>query len=347
MQARFIAVNAALIDLNSSAASAYFTSTSWLSIRLDLLGALVAFSVTLIAVSAHHLLSPAWAALAMTYSFDFTNQLKQWVRVTTESESRMNSVERLKHYAEHVEQEAPAQRPETQPPASWPHEGSVEISQLVVSYKRGAPVLRGLDLSIRPLEKIGVAGRTGSGKSTLMLALLRLVEAEAGAILVDGVDIASLGLADLRGRVAIIPQDPVLFSASVRRNLDPFDHHSDGEIWDVLRLVHLRAYVETLPGRLEYEVAEGGDNFSVGQRQLVSGKPAGLSASDSSSYFYYYCYCYCYFFLFSFCFFFFFGILVLVVVLVVVVLLLFCYYYCYSDSIFIIVIVIHFSSSTR
>jgi ABC-type multidrug transport system fused ATPase/permease subunit len=131
------------------------------------------------------------------------------------------------------------------------------------------PVLRGVTFEVAPGEKIGIVGRTGSGKSSLIVSLFRIVEPFQGQIVLDGVDLLTLGLDEVRGRIAAIPQDPVLFSGSVRSNLDPYGRHSDGELWDALGHVALKELVAALPEGLSARVAEGGENFSVGQRQLL------------------------------------------------------------------------------
>lgn len=139
-----------------------------------------------------------------------------------------------------------------------------------VRYREGLDlVLKDLDLSISGGEKVGIVGRTGAGKSSMTLCLFRIIEAANGGIAIDGVNIADIGLHDLRSKLTIIPQDPVLFSGSLRMNLDPFDRYSDDEVWSSLELSHLKQFVKGLPTGLEHECSEGGENLSVGQRQLV------------------------------------------------------------------------------
>ena len=130
-------------------------------------------------------------------------------------------------------------------------------------------MLKGISVSIEKGEKIGIVGRTGAGKSSLTLALFRLIESAQGCIKIDGIDISTIGLHQLRQRLTIIPQDPVLFSGTVRSNLDPFCQHSDDELWNCLELAHLKKFVNTLESGLEYEITEGGSNLSLGQRQLI------------------------------------------------------------------------------
>jgi ABC-type multidrug transport system fused ATPase/permease subunit len=181
----------------------------------------------------------------------------------------MNSVERLKHYIEAVEHEAPEMIEATAPSPEWPQAGHIRIENLVMGYRDGPNILHAISATIKPGEKIGVVGRTGSGKSTLLLAMFRLLEAREGRIVIDDVDIATIGLKQLRSRLGIIPQDPVLFVGSLRYNLDPFDQCTDAQLWAVLECVQMQAFVEGQADKLLEEVQENGSNFSVGQRQLV------------------------------------------------------------------------------
>jgi ABC-type multidrug transport system fused ATPase/permease subunit len=186
-----------------------------------------------------------------------------------EFEAMMNSMERILQYRR-TEQEPAYEIPETEPGESWPSAGEIDFDALEMSYVPGVPVLRGIEAKVHAQEKIGIVGRTGAGKSTLITALFRTTEPSNGRILIDGVDIASLGLFDLRSRLSIIPQVPQLFLGTVRYNLDPFGSHSDDSLWQVLKRVKLRRHVRDLPGGLDAAVEENGGNFSVGQRQLIS-----------------------------------------------------------------------------
>jgi ATP-binding cassette subfamily C (CFTR/MRP) protein 4 len=181
----------------------------------------------------------------------------------------MTSVERVREYSE-LDQEAPAQIPDTEPPPHvWPSEGVIEFKDVELRYAATEPlVLKGLNLNTKSCEKIGIVGRTGAGKSSLITALFRLAE-PTGSILIDGVDVLKIGLDNLRSAISIIPQDPLLFTGKLRRNLDPFDEFSDDVVWNVLREVHLAEAVTDLKDGLDTEMSEGGLNFSVGQRQLV------------------------------------------------------------------------------
>jgi ATP-binding cassette subfamily C (CFTR/MRP) protein 1 len=180
----------------------------------------------------------------------------------------MNSIERIREY-DTLEQEAPAVIPENRPPKDWPATGEVVFKDTSLRYRQGDLVLKRLNLTVKGEEKVGIVGRTGAGKSTLLQALFRIVELAEGSIEIDGIDISTIGLRDLRSKIAIIPQDPVLFLGTVRYNIDPFNEHSDVELWEALNMINLKSYIESLDGQLDAPVEENGSNFSVGQRQLM------------------------------------------------------------------------------
>jgi len=191
-----------------------------------------------------------------------TGMVQYGVRQVAESLQQMTSVERVLQYTE-LEQE-PAQSEKT-PPLLWPTRGQVEFRNMSCRYDpNGSPILKNLNLVIEAGWKVGIVGRTGAGKSSLIGALFRLAHIE-GEILIDGIETGSISLEILRTRISIIPQDPVLFSATIRYNLDPFERYTDAELWGALEDVELRG---AIPG-LDYMVTERGSNFSVGQRQLL------------------------------------------------------------------------------
>ena len=182
----------------------------------------------------------------------------------------MISAERILDYTK-LDSEAPLETlpPNEKPPSNWPDKGKVTFEDVAFQYSPNLPlVLKNLCVTIQPSEKVGIVGRTGAGKSSLISVLYRLAE-PFGLITIDDVDTKSIGLHDLRKKMSIIPQDPVLFSGTMRYNLDPFDEYSDTELWEALEQVQLKAVVQQLEGQLSAEVSEGGSNFSVGQRQLV------------------------------------------------------------------------------
>ena len=182
----------------------------------------------------------------------------------------MISTERILSYSQ-LEPEAELETlpPNEKPPSSWPDQGKIVFDDMAFQYSSKLPlVLKDLCFTIQPAEKVGVVGRTGAGKSSLISVLYRLAEPH-GSIIIDGVDTKTVGLHDLRRKMSIIPQDPVLFSGTMRYNLDPFDEYTDAELWEALEQVQLKSAVQQLEGQLGGEVSEGGSNFSVGQRQLV------------------------------------------------------------------------------
>ncbi|CAG9863581.1 unnamed protein product [Phyllotreta striolata] len=207
--------------------------------------------------------------LAVTQAIGLTGMFQWGMRQSTELENQMTSVERILEY-NNIEKEGQLESdPDKKPPASWPEKGKLEFRQLFLKYFPQDPfVLKDLTFLIQPKEKIGIVGRTGAGKSSLINALFQLTDT-VGDILIDDVNISGLGLHDLRSKISIIPQEPVLFSGTMRKNLDPFDEFSDSELWKVLEEVELKEAVENLAAGLNSKMSEGGSNFSVGQRQLV------------------------------------------------------------------------------
>ncbi|CAG2164890.1 unnamed protein product, partial [Oppiella nova] len=198
----------------------------------------------------------------------------QWgVRQSTEFESQMTSVERIIEYSR-LPQEAPLVSPVNDPylqtpPPDWPSNGQITFKNMSLCYEGSdKPVLKNLLCTIKPGEKVGIVGRTGAGKSSIISALFRMSE-PTGVVEVDGVDTKTIGLHELRRRISIIPQEPVVFTGTVRRNLDPFAEFTDSQIWEALDETQLRHTVNELPGQLDGELSEGGGNLSVGQRQLV------------------------------------------------------------------------------
>ncbi|XP_069110729.1 ATP-binding cassette sub-family C member 3-like [Argopecten irradians] len=156
------------------------------------------------------------------------------------------------------------------PPLLWPENGEVKFNKYSTRYRKGLGlVLKNIDVLIKPGEKVGIVGRTGAGKSSLTLALFRLIEPAGGSIIIDGENLNRMGLHDCRSRLTILPQEPVLFSGSLRMNLDPLNTYIDNDLWDSLEHAHLKSFVQSLPTGLEYDCGEGGQNLSVGQRQLV------------------------------------------------------------------------------
>ncbi|CAJ0593581.1 unnamed protein product [Cylicocyclus nassatus] len=245
-------------------------SSRWLSVRLELLGSTIILATALFAVISRNwgTITAGEIGLSVSYSLNITFMLNMFVRQISEVETNVVAVERIKEYTE-TPVEAPW-RLQRRPPAGWPSKGEVDIFDYSTRYRPGLDlVLKGLTAHIAPGEKVGVVGRTGAGKSSLTLALFRIIEPAGGHILLDGIDIMSIGLHDLRERLTIIPQDPVLFSGTLRFNLDPTSTYSDEDLWLAIESASLKPFVESLPLRLLHQIDEGGGNISVGQRQLV------------------------------------------------------------------------------
>lgn len=247
---------------------------AWFGLRLDWVGTCIILATyfALVITRNFTVLSPQVASLsglAMSVTTNITFFLSAFSQNWAELETRMNSVERMKEYDE-LDQEAPEHVPGTVPSSEWPQRGAISFKDLSISYNKSDRVLKRVSASIKAREKIGIVGRTGAGKSTLITALFRMQEFFEGTIEIDGVDISKIGLFDLRSKLSIIPQTPQLFMGTVRYNVDPFDERTDEEIWHALKLVRLHKHVDALEGKLDAVVSENGTNFSVGQRQLLS-----------------------------------------------------------------------------
>ncbi|CAJ1086990.1 multidrug resistance-associated protein 4 [Xyrichtys novacula] len=254
-------------DLHSEAWFLFLTTSRWFALRLDGLCSIFVTITTFGCLLLRNQLDAGSVGLALTYSVTLMGMFQWGVRQSAEVENMMTSVERVVEYTE-LESEAPWET-QKRPPPDWPSKGLVTFDQVSFSYSGDGPlVLKNLKAMFRPQEKVGIVGRTGAGKSSLVSALFRLAEPQ-GKIYIDGVLSSEIGLHDLRQKMSIIPQDPVLFTGSMRKNLDPFNYHNDEELWNALQEVQLKSVVEELPGKLETVLAESGSNFSVGQRQLV------------------------------------------------------------------------------
>ncbi|XP_074550610.1 ATP-binding cassette sub-family C member 4-like [Halichoeres trimaculatus] len=253
-------------DLHSEAWFLFLTTSRWFAVRLD---GICSIFVTITAFGCLFLrdVEPGAVGLALSYAVTLTGMFQWGVRQSAEIENMMTSVERVVEYAE-LESEAPWET-DKQPPPDWPNTGSITFDRVNFSYAASeALVLKNLSVVFTPREKVGIVGRTGAGKSSLISALFRLAEPE-GRILIDGFLTSEIGLHTLRQRMSIIPQDPVLFTGTVRKNLDPFRQHTDEDLWNALQEVQMKAVVEDLPNKLETVLTESGSNFSVGQRQLL------------------------------------------------------------------------------
>ncbi|XP_041075966.1 ATP-binding cassette sub-family C member 3-like isoform X5 [Polyodon spathula] len=268
-QDAFVLISDKKVDENQKSYYPGIVSNRWLGIRIEFIGNCVVLFAALFAVIEKSKLTPGLVGLSVSYALQVTMSLNWMVRMTSDLESNIVAVERVKEYSE-TETEAPWIVPDKRPPEDWPTHGKVEFNDYSVRYREGLDlVLKSLTLQVKGGEKIGIVGRTGAGKSSMTLCLFRILEAAAGEITIDGVKISEIGLHDLRSKLTIIPQDPVLFSGTLRMNLDPFEKYTDEDIWKVLELSHLNKFVSSQPAGINHECSEGGENLSVGQRQLV------------------------------------------------------------------------------
>lgn len=236
-QKRFEMENEWRVDANLRAYYPSISANRWLAVRLEFLGSVIilaAAGFAIISVASHSGLSAGMVGLAMSYALQITQSLNWIVRQTVEVETNIVSVERVLEYAA-LPSEAPEIISKNRPPISWPSQGAVTFDNYSTRYRPGLDlVLKNVNLSIKPKEKIGVVGRTGAGKSSLTLALFRIIEPAEGNVSIDNLNTSTIGLLDLRRRLAIIPQDAALFEGTVRDNLDPGHVHDDTELWSVL-----------------------------------------------------------------------------------------------------------------
>lgn len=268
-QGSFVQLSDSKVDANQKSYYPGIVSNRWLGIRVEFVGNCVVLFAALFAVIGRENLSPGLVGLSVSYALQVTMSLNWMVRMTSDLETNIVAVERVKEYSE-TETEAPWNIEDKKPPEDWPSRGEVEFSNYSVRYRPGLDlVLKNLSMSVKGGEKVGIVGRTGAGKSSMTLCLFRILEAAEGIINIDGVNISEIGLHNLRSMLTIIPQDPVLFSGTLRMNLDPFDKYSEDELWKALELSNLKKFVSSQTEKLDYECSEGGENLSVGQRQLV------------------------------------------------------------------------------
>uniref|UniRef100_A0A8C8CLD5 ABC transporter domain-containing protein n=1 Tax=Oncorhynchus tshawytscha TaxID=74940 RepID=A0A8C8CLD5_ONCTS len=244
-----------LLDTNQ----AFSCAMPWLAVRLDLISITLVTTVALLIVFMHNHIPPAYAGLAICYAMQLTGLFQFTVRLLSETETRFTLVERINHYIKSLEGEAPRQISGTSSPAPcWPDQGQISFQDVEMCYQDNLPlVLKKLSFNILPEETI----------SSLGVSPFRLVELTGGSITIDGINIAQIGLDDLRSKLSIIPQEPVLFIGTIRSNLNPWNKYSDAQIWDALEKKHIKE-ISQLPLSLQSEVTENGENFSVGERRL-------------------------------------------------------------------------------
>ena len=287
----FKEVNFERSDTNLKCYYSAMIANRWLGIWLKFFGGVVVAFGALFVVLERENLSPSFAGLAISYSLLITAILNQMTREFAELETQVVSVERVDEYCNLEQEGTPGTLDQSrdtfksdsvytsssttddessQHEDHWVKDGKIEFIDYSVKYRSDLPlVLKNISFKIKPREKIGIVGRTGSGKSTILMSLFRMIEAESGRIELDGKDVSKVPLRSLRRQIGIIPQDSILFAGTIRSNLDPFGMSSDKEIWRVLKKVCLDEFVKGLDLKLEYILAENADNLSAGQRQLM------------------------------------------------------------------------------
>lgn len=281
VEMRFMKHNLAAVDNNNRPFFYMWVANRWLSLRADAVGAMVMLCAGIFVILSIGRIDAGLAGLSLSYAISFSENALWIVRLYANVEMNMNSVERLQEFME-VEQEPPVEIPETKPPADWPQHGEIDVKDLSLRYAPELPrVIKNATFHVKLCSKIGIVGRTGAGKSTIITAFFRFLEAETGSIAIDGVDISKIGLNDLRQAITIIPQDPTLFTGTIRSNLDPFEQFTDEQIFEALTRVNLIGKGESAVERTGDEenqnkfldinstISEGGNNLSQGQRQLM------------------------------------------------------------------------------
>ncbi|XP_005534303.1 PREDICTED: ATP-binding cassette sub-family C member 9, partial [Pseudopodoces humilis] len=266
-EARFKQRMLELTDTNNIAYLFLSAANRWLEVRTDYLGACIVLTaaVTSITEGPHS----GFVGLGLLYALTITNYLNWVVRNLADLEVQMGAVKKVHSFLNMESENYEGYLDPSQVPKDWPQEGEIKIENLCVRYENNLkPVLKHVKAYIKPGQKVGICGRTGSGKSSLSLAFFRMVDIFDGRIVIDGIDISKLPLHTLRSRLSIILQDPILFSGSIRFNLDPECKCTDNRLWEALEIAQLKNMVKSLPGGLDAMVTEGGENFSVGQRQL-------------------------------------------------------------------------------
>ncbi|CAK4504851.1 unnamed protein product [Aphanomyces euteiches] len=265
---RFLRTNARNLDMNNEALFAAQVLTQWFTLHVQLTSAVIILVVMSSVVALRNFLSPGLVGLALTYLFSNMGYVEYIIVLWTQIETSMVSPERIAQYA-NIESEAPRVISGAVS-QEWPAKGTIEFTNMGFRYKENEPlVLKDVNVHIQAGEKIGIVGRTGAGKSSLTMALFRINELAAGSIKIDGVDIAKVGVKTLRSAIAIIPQTPVLFKGTLRNYLDPFGAFTDEELWLCLRKVNLVDRISSAEGKLDSAVDENGENFSVGERQML------------------------------------------------------------------------------
>ncbi|CAF1122210.1 unnamed protein product [Adineta steineri] len=259
------------INANIRAHFLYICLGRWFGLRLDLMTCCFTFLTAMLSIALRNTIDASSVALSLSYCINLTCLFQWAVRQSAETENFMTSAQRVDEYS-HIPSEPDFYKGQIEPPVNWPMEGRIEFKDYKLRYRPELePVLKGIDLEIIPQNRIGIIGRTGAGKSSIFQALFRLIDKSAteGEILIDGIDINTISLNALRSILNIIPQSPILFSNTLRYNLDPFKHYTDEQLWNALEAVQLKTKIYQLKDQLNIQIAEYGSNFSVGECQLI------------------------------------------------------------------------------
>ncbi|KAI9204916.1 P-loop containing nucleoside triphosphate hydrolase protein [Polychytrium aggregatum] len=264
---RFDSFNLTLIDADHKALYSLMLVKSMMSFYIDIICALFIYVTVLFLVI--YETPSSKAGLALSNALQLLLFVHWLTRTMSDVHSSISSVESVVKFQEQIPHSPPRIITSNRPPSSWPKEGAIEFKNVVLRYNRyGVVVLKNVSFRLSPGEKISIVGRSGSGKTTILVALLRIAEASEGDIIIDGINISTIGIADLRSRIAVIPQEPILLTGTIRSNLDPFGSRTDEAIWNALKSVHLGAKIQEMPERLDTPIAENGKTFSVSERQL-------------------------------------------------------------------------------
>ncbi|KAK6541507.1 hypothetical protein TWF694_007315 [Orbilia ellipsospora] len=279
---RFVRDNLEKIDKHNRPFFYLWVANRWLAWRCDVAGSLVSFFAGVFVILSVGKIDAGLAGLSLTYAISFNDNVLWVVRLYAMNEQNMNSVERLKEYLE-IEQEAVDIIPDSRPPQDWPKKGALSFNEYSTRYRSDLDlVLKEVSFDVKPCEKVGIVGRTGAGKSSLALALFRALEAEAGSIVIDDIDISKIGLKDLREGITMVPQDPTLFSGTIRSNLDPFGIHTDDEIFAALREVQLIGEHET-PTQVKIIVSESQSEPATQNEEPISTSSTAVDSSPVST----------------------------------------------------------------
>lgn len=265
---RFIEELQSKVDHNQKFNYLFMISNCWLGIRLELIGITIILSISIFCIVYRNSLSSAIVGLLLNYAFLIIQQMNLLVRSSSILESNIVAAERIDEYF-NEDPEFDEQSLSENVLMNWPTSGMIEFENYSAQYGNENIVLKNINFIINPGERIGVVGRTGAAKSTLMLSLFRMIETASGKILIDGKDISKIGLNRLRTSMSLVPQDATLFSGSLRMNIDPTSKFSDSQIWTVLEKIKMKNFVEESVEGLDFKITENGDNLSAGQKQLI------------------------------------------------------------------------------